>query len=126
MRRERLLLHHMAEYARIVRDHLRGVTREAFDRDRMMQLGVTHALQIIGEAARQVPPEVRQRYPTLPWTVIVGMRHRLVHEYHSLDLNRVWDTATRDMEPLIAALEALSSDSPGSTDGTQENTSEAS
>jgi uncharacterized protein with HEPN domain len=115
----------MWEHARVVRDHLRGVTRDAFGRDRMMQLGVTHALQIIGEAARQVPTDVRQRYPTFPWAVIVGMRHRLVHEYHRLDLDRVWDTATRDMEPLIAALEALTPGPPDWASGTQENTPEA-
>lgn len=115
MRSDFLLLLDMAEHARLVRDRVHGLSRESFDGDRMLQLGITHALQIIGEAARQLPPSVRHQYPTLPWTVIVGMRHRLVHEYHRIDFDRVWDTAVNDMAPLLAALEPLIASPPYST-----------
>ena len=107
MRSEDLLLLDMVEHARLVRDRMRGLSREEFDRDRMLQLGITHALQIIGEAARQVPEPARQQYPSLPWTVNVGMRHRLVHEYHRIDFDRVWDTALNDIGPLLAVLEPV-------------------
>jgi uncharacterized protein with HEPN domain len=68
-------------------------------------MGVAHLLQIIGEASRQVTQPTRDRYPTLPWSKIVGMRHRIVHEYFRINFELVWDTATLSVPELLNALE---------------------
>ncbi len=59
--------------------------REAFDRDELLQTWFLRQLQIIGEAARGVPDDVRVRAPDVPWSNIVGMRNILVHGYHLSD-----------------------------------------
>jgi uncharacterized protein with HEPN domain len=50
--------------------------------------------------------------PTLPWSAIVGMRNRLIHGYHDVDLDVVWVTLTDDLPPLIAQLEAVLQSQP--------------
>jgi uncharacterized protein with HEPN domain len=68
-------------------------------------MGIAHLLQIIGEAARRVSDPTRDRYPSLPWKQIVGMRHRIVHEYFRVDADIVWTTATQSVPELLKALE---------------------
>lgn len=72
----------------------------------MLARALLHAIQEIGEAGSKVTQSGRDRMPIVPWTKIVGMRHRLVHGYWEVDFDLVWMVATRDLPPLIAALEA--------------------
>ena len=77
------------------------------DRDRMLALAIVKCIEIVGEAAGGISQESRERFDNVPWADIVGMRHRLVHAYFDIDLDRVWDTITDDLPPLIAELERI-------------------
>lgn len=79
-----------------------GKARADFDRDRVLALALTHLLQTIGEAARQTSPAFRERSPQIPWSAIVGMRHRIVHDYFHVDFDLVWEVVTRDLTLLKA------------------------
>ena len=59
---------------------------DAFLRDELVIDGVARNLEIIGEAARQLPDDFRRTYPQIPWTQIAGLRNRIVHDYFGLDL----------------------------------------
>ena len=65
------------------------------------------SIEIIGEAASKVTQETRERYTELPWANIIAMRNRLIHVYFDIDLDRVWDTVTDDLPPLVASLEKV-------------------
>ena len=67
-------------------------------------------MEIIGEAARRVPPEFRERHPHIPWTLIVDFRNLLIHEYDDIDLSKVYKTARDDLPILIPQLEAILAD----------------
>jgi uncharacterized protein with HEPN domain len=84
---------------------VRTRTRAALDK--YQWLGLVKCIEIIGEAATKVTPERRQRHPEIAWTDIAGMRHRLVHDYDRIDYDLVWDTATKDLPPLVEALERI-------------------
>lgn len=84
-----------------------GKTPNHLSQDRLLTLALLKCIEIIGEAASKVSPEVRAEHPGIPWADIVGMRHRLVHVYFDVDLNRVCDTLTDDLPPLIAQLERI-------------------
>lgn len=78
--------------------------REAFDADELIQAWIVHHLEILGEALSHVPQSVRDRAPTLPWSLAVGMRNVLVHGYFGIDLEQVWSTAVRDLPPVKAEI----------------------
>jgi uncharacterized protein with HEPN domain len=82
--------------------------RDAFENDELIQTWILRHLQIIGEAARSVPEEVRSIAPEIPWAKIAGMRHVLVHDYFGIDLDLVWKAVERDLPELkTAATRAL-------------------
>jgi uncharacterized protein with HEPN domain len=84
-----------------------GRTRADFDNDRALALALTHLLQTIGEAARQTSSEFRALHPGIPWVAIVGMRHRIVHDYLHVDFDMVWDVVNRDLDSLAAHLKSV-------------------
>ena len=107
---ERLL----ADYLRDILDAIDKVAEFApgddfgsFAGDAKTTFAVVRALEIIGEAAKQIPDDVRQKYPTVPWREMTGMRDKLTHEYFGVNLEVVWKTIRRDlpsMKPLIAQM----------------------
>lgn len=64
-------------------------------------------LQIIGEAAANLEPEVRERTSAIPWREIVGMRNILVHDYESVDLDILWDVVENELPALRSQIEEL-------------------
>jgi len=107
---DKVRLRHMLDAAHAVRRFATDRQRGDLATDQMLAFAVVRGLEIIGEAASQVSEAGREAYPDLPWPLIVGMRHRLVHAYFDVNLNQVWDTVVNDLPALIAALEALLKD----------------
>jgi uncharacterized protein with HEPN domain len=71
----------------------------------MRQAAVTRQLEIIGEAARRISPETQATIPDIPWSKMIGMRNRLIHQYDDLDLETIWDTIQISLPELIVMLE---------------------
>lgn len=78
--------------------------REAWEEDRISQLAVERLLEILGESARAMSDEARGRYPSVPWSDIIGLRVVLAHHYHRVDPAQVWTIASRDIPNLSTAL----------------------
>lgn len=72
-------------------------------RDELIQNAVIRQLEVIGEATRQIPHEVRTKYKQVNWNDIVGMRDKLVHDYIGVDLDVVWKSSTIDV-PILRKL----------------------
>lgn len=100
-------LTHVLAAAREALQFARGRERSDLDSDPMLRRAVVHCIQEIGEAVSRVSEETRARAPAIPWTQIVGMRHRLVHAYFAIDANLVWEVLQLDLGPLVAELEKL-------------------
>ena len=98
---------HMLDTARKALILLEGKTRPDFDADEVLALAVTHLLQTIGEAARRLSAEFTTAHPEIPWRAIIGLRHRVVHDYLFVDLDIVWNVATGDLPKLVADLETI-------------------
>jgi len=73
----------------------------------LLQSWFLRHLQIIGEAARALPEDVRGLAPEIPWSNIIGMRNILVHGYFDIDTGIVWDAAMRDVPAIKPAVERL-------------------
>jgi uncharacterized protein with HEPN domain len=91
---------------RVVR-YAEDLSWERFRDDSLMQDAILRNLQIIGEAAQRISPELKSRHPQIPWAPMAGMRNRLVHEYFRLDLERIWQTVREDVPVLMTSIEPL-------------------
>jgi uncharacterized protein with HEPN domain len=109
---DRIRLQHMLDAAKEALSFAKNKSRNDLYADRMLALSIVKSIEIIGEAASTVSKEFREKRKGIPWASIIGMRNRLIHVYFDIDLDRVWDTITDDLPPLITALEkALSQES---------------
>lgn len=97
----------MLEAARAVRQFVEGQSRDTFLGDRMRQMAVERAIEIIGEAARRVSDELKLKHPEIPWRRIIGQRNVLAHDYGEIDQARIWALADRDIIDLVRKLERL-------------------
>ncbi|OGO60177.1 MAG: hypothetical protein A2032_06040 [Chloroflexi bacterium RBG_19FT_COMBO_49_13] len=86
---------------------LEGVSYSQFESDFRINFAVVRSLEIIGEAAKRVPDEVRQKYPDIPWKGMAGMRDRIIHGYDNVDLQIVWDVVMRDIPQIKPKIELI-------------------
>ena len=88
------------EAATKIRDYTKGLTLEGLKGDAKTLDAVVRNLEIIGEAAKKVPEEIRRRCPDVEWKRIAGLRDILIHEYFGIDVNIVWDIVRNRLSPL--------------------------
>jgi uncharacterized protein with HEPN domain len=95
-----------------VMEFVEGMSYSDFMQDDKTTSAVMRKLEIIGEAAKNIPAEIKKKHPQIPWRDMAGMRDKLIHEYFGVDLKRVWRTIEKDLpkvKPLIEeALRELS------------------
>ena len=107
MRRELAYLDDILDCIAQIENYLDGVDEATFQSNRLLQDGVARNLEIIGEAAKSLPDEVRQRKQHINWRDIVRMRDKLAHHYFLVNLQIIWLTATEDLAELKTAVTEL-------------------
>lgn len=103
-KRDASRLRDMLENARLARQFMSDKSRDDLFNDTLLAYAVVRALEIIGEAANHVTPNVRNELTAIEWTDMVGMRNRIVHGYDNINYDIVWNVIQDKLEPLIAAL----------------------
>jgi len=101
-----LLLHILDETAYLLSIR-EGLNREAFLVDPTLKRAVARSLEIIGEAAKCLPPSFAADHPECEWRLMAGMRDRLIHHYFGVDYEIVWDVLQRKIPDLDRRLRAL-------------------
>lgn len=104
---DRVRLRHMIDAAESALRFIQGRNRADLDRDEMLLFALVRAVEIIGEAASRVSDEGRTNAPRVPWSVVVGMRNRLVHAYFDIDRDILWTTVTQALPPLLAQMKSI-------------------
>jgi uncharacterized protein with HEPN domain len=95
----RLLVEDIVEYATEIERMTVGMDEAAFRANRIVQLAVTHSIEIMGEAAHHVPPDIQARCPDVGWRQMNDMRNVLIHAYAIVNLGLIWDAVTKDVTP---------------------------
>lgn len=83
---------------------------ETFSKDDKTQFAVIRALEIIGEASKKIPNNIKISYSNVPWREISGMRDKLIHDYFGVDIDVVWKTAVEDIPSVLNSLNQIKQD----------------
>jgi uncharacterized protein with HEPN domain len=100
-------LNDMLENAEKALSFVAGMDFDDFQKDDKAVYAVIRAFEIIGEAARQVPENVREANSEIPWREITGMRNKLTHEYFGVNTKVVWRTVKEDLPIIIPAIKKM-------------------
>lgn len=99
--KENGLLLGIIKHCNKINEKMNGLTRDQFDKNEdVVQIICFNILQI-GELAKNFEPEFIRKYNAVPWNKIKGMRDKVAHGYDKIDLERVWNTALYDINPLL-------------------------
>ena len=103
-------LRHILAEADYLLSQSSGVSQEAFLASETLQRAFVRSLEVIGEAAKKVPPNYRDAHPGVEWRAMAGMRDRLIHDYFGVDYELVWDVVRTKIPALRKATARLLGD----------------
>lgn len=90
-----------------IADFIAGMDFETFTKDRKTINAVVRSIEVIGEAATKIPKSLQNRYPNIPWKKMAAMRNKLIHEYFGIDLEILWEVASKDIPSLKSPIGAI-------------------
>ena len=98
-------MHHILDETRYLVSLAEQMDKDEFMSDETAKRAVARSIEIIGEAAKKVPPDVQQLYPQVEWRVMAAMRDKLIHHYFGVDYEIVWDVAVNKASVLQLQIE---------------------
>ena len=111
-RRLQVRIEHMQMAIGNIQRYVADLTAEQFPNEGMIVDAVVRNFQVMGEAVRHVPDDIQARYPEVPWSLIQGMRHVLVHDYFAVKVDVVWRTIEQNLPPLLEPLRRILAENP--------------
>ncbi len=93
-----------------IRDFTAGMSYDVFIKDKKTMKAVVRSLEVIGEAAKNIPTTLKENHAEIPWQEIVGMRNKISHEYFGIDLDIVWQSKQEDLSSLESAIKKIIAD----------------
>ena len=95
-----VFLGHILESIELIERYTKNLTKEKFNKYRKTRDAVVHNLEIIGEAAKNIPLSYQEKHPEIQWKEMIRTRDKLSHGYFGIDTDIVWDVIQKDL-PLL-------------------------
>ena len=106
-REARLYLEDIVSSISKIQDYIKDLSFQDFINDQMLLDAVVRNLEIIGEAARNIPPDISSKHTDVEWGKMVSMRNKVMHEYFGVDEEILWKTISDDLPSLKSKIEKL-------------------
>jgi uncharacterized protein with HEPN domain len=108
-------LSHILECIDLVETYISGLELADFEEQQQTQDAVLRRIEIIGEAVKNLPEDLREANPTVPWKRIAGTRDKVIHDYLGVDVELIWNVAKNLLPELRAQVQTIlaSIDAPG-------------
>lgn len=90
-----------------IEDYVKGLNFESFSKDQKTIDAVIRNLEIIGEAAKNIPESFSEKHSKMPWREMVSMRNKVIHEYFGVDVSILWQTTREDLPKLKTQIQKL-------------------
>lgn len=103
-------LSHIKECIDEIETALKGYDYDGFCNNHVLRIAIVKWLEIIGEATNHITNETKDKYPSIEWQKIIGLRNIVVHEYFRIDYNIIWDAATHFLGFMKKELETINLD----------------
>jgi uncharacterized protein with HEPN domain len=111
MKRNHLMfLEDVLESMNRIETYLTGVTYNQFIENQLIIDATIRNLEVIGEASKYIPEEIKERYPMIPWRKMTGLRNILIHEYFGIDEENVWEIASNNLPQTKQEIEKIIKD----------------
>jgi len=107
MRNSRIYIEDIIVAMKSIEEFVKGIDFEKFTKDDKTSSAVMRKFEIIGEAAKQVPQDIKEKHAEIPWKEMSGMRDKLIHFYFGTDYKLVWATIKERLPKLIPALKNI-------------------
>lgn len=96
----KIFLEHILQCIERIEEYVEGITKKQFLESVQLQDSVIRRIEIMGEAVKNIPKQIKDKYADIPWKEIAGMRDILIHQYFGVDLELTWKIAKKDIRRL--------------------------
>ena len=104
----KIFLTHILDSINLVEEYLKGKSKLDFLNSKQLQDSVIRRIEIIGEAIKNIPNDIKENYSQIPWKEITGMRDILIHQYFGVDLDLTWQVIEKDLPRLKRQISDIS------------------
>ena len=103
----KLFLEDIVEQIELIENSIKNIKKNNFLENRDLQDATVRRLEIIGEAAKNIPEVIRKKYPGTEWKKIAGIRDIIIHAYFELDLDLIWDVVKNKIQDLKQQIQEI-------------------
>ena len=95
-----VFIEHMLQFIEDIENFSQGLSKADFKRNNLRQSAILRKIELLGEAAKNLPFSFRNKYPSIEWKKIIGTRDKLIHQYFGVDLDLMWDVVKKELPKL--------------------------